>query len=96
MIVVGQPFSDPGAVFIDIKLLWDQFANDIDLFVYRNVDGTFAQQAASQDTQALSQTAHEGVSIDYPVAGSWRADARGWLTAPQSYTLTIQQYFPLQ
>ena len=50
----------------------------------------------SQNTQAITLTAREGVPIDNPAAGNWRAEVRGWLTAPQSYTLIIQQYFPLQ
>ena len=54
------------------------------------------QVGASQGTQALTLTAREGVAVDYPPAGNWRAEVRGWLNAPQSYTLTIQQYFPLQ
>jgi serine protease AprX len=82
----------PGAVFLDTQLQWDQFANDLDLFLFNGG----AQVGASQGTQALTMTAREGVAIDYPAAGSWRAEVRGWLTAPQSYTLTIQQYFPLQ
>ena len=81
-----------GAVFLDAQLQWDQFANDLDLFLYH--DGV--QQGASQGTQALTLTAREGVATDYPAAGNWRAEVRGWLNAPQSYTLTLQQYFPLQ
>jgi hypothetical protein len=73
------------------KLTWSLFVNDLDLFLLR--DGVEA--AASQDTQALSQTAREGVAIDYPQAGTWTAEARGWLTLPQDYTLTIQQYLPI-
>jgi serine protease AprX len=82
----------PGALFLDTQLQWDQFANDLDLFLYH--DGV--QQGASQNIQAITLTAREGVPIDYPAAGNWRAEVRGWLNAPQSYTLIIQQYFPLQ
>ncbi len=82
-----------GAVFVDTKLTWDLFANDIDLFLF---DPSGTQAGASQATQALTQTALEGVAIDYPAAGQWRADVRGWLTAPTSYTLTVQQYFPVR
>jgi serine protease AprX len=82
-----------GAIFIDTKLTWGNFVNDIDLFVF---DPNGAQAAASQSTQALSQVALEGVAIDYPASGAWRADVRGWLTAPTSYTLTVQQYFPMK
>jgi serine protease AprX len=80
-----------GAIFVDTKLTWGNFVNDIDLFVF---DPGGAQAGASQSTQALSQVALEGVAIDYPASGAWRADVRGWLTAPTSYTLTVQQYFP--
>ncbi|HYX42538.1 MAG TPA: S8 family serine peptidase, partial [Pyrinomonadaceae bacterium] len=87
----------PNAVFLDTQLQWDQFANDIDLFIEKDDGtGTFVQQGASQNTQALTLTAREGVAIDYPGAGNWQARVRGWLNAPQSYTLTVQQYFPLQ
>ena len=82
-----------GAIFIDTKLTWDNFVNDIDLFLF---DPAGTQAAASQATQALSQTALEGVAIDYPATGGWRADVRGWLTTPTSYTLTVQQYFPVK
>ena len=93
-----QSFSiAPGAVFLDTQLVWDQFANDLDLFIDKDDGtGTFVQQGASQNTQALTLTAREGVAIDYPAAGAWQARVQGWLTAPQSYTLTVQQYFPLQ
>ena len=56
----------PGAVFLDTQLQWDQFANDLDLFLYD--DGV--QQGASQGTQALTLTAREGVAVDYPPAGN--------------------------
>jgi len=93
-----QNFSiAPGAVFLDTQLVWDQFADDLDLFIDKDDGtGTFVQQGASQNTQALTMTAREGIAIDYPAAGAWRARVEGWLTAPQSYTLTVQQYFPLQ
>ncbi len=88
------------AVFLDTKLTWDNFVNDLDLFLFREdastTPSTWTQQAASQDTQALSQMAIEGAAIDNPAAGNWRADVRGWLNAPQTYTLTVQQYFPLR
>ncbi len=82
-----------GAVFVDTHLTWDLFANDLDLFLF---DPSGTQAGASQATQALTQTAVEGVAIDYPAAGTWRAVVRGWLTAPASYTLTVQQYFPVK
>lgn len=86
-----------GAIFLDVKLLWDNYANDIDLFLYSvAADGTETLEGASQDFQALSLTAREGVAIDYPAEGAWRAEARGWLNTPQSYTLSVEQYFPLQ
>jgi len=93
-----HPFTiAPGAVFLDTQLQWDQFANDIDLFLDKDDgSGTFAQQGASQGQQALTLTAREGVAIDYPGAGKWQARVQGWLNAPQTYTLTVQQYFPLQ
>jgi serine protease AprX len=87
----------PNAVFLDTQLQWDQFANDLDLFLLRDDGtGTYVQQGASQAQQALTLTAREGVPMDYPPAGNWRAQVRGWLNTPQSYTLTIQQYFPMQ
>jgi serine protease AprX len=93
-----QPFSvAAGAIFVDTKLVWDTFANDLDLFVdSQDSTGAFVQQGASQDTQALSMTAREGIAIDYPATGNWQARVRGWLNAPQAYTLTVQQYFPAQ
>ncbi|HET7435883.1 MAG TPA: S8 family serine peptidase [Thermoanaerobaculia bacterium] len=87
----------PGAIFLDSKLTWDQFVNDLDLFLTRDDgSGTYVAVAASQDTQALSQTAREGVAIDAPPAGKWRSDVRGWLNTLQTYRLTVQQYFPIQ
>jgi serine protease AprX len=92
-----QAFAvDPNAIFLDTKLLWDNFANDIDLYLQRDENGTWVDVANSQDTQALSLTAREGVAIDYPQIGNWRARVRGWLTGPQSYTLSVQQYFPIK
>jgi serine protease AprX len=89
---ISHPFTiAPNALFLDTQLQWDQFTNDLDLFTF--YDGV--QQGASQGTQALTLTAREGVPMDYPPAGNWRADVRGWLTAPQAYTLTVQQYFAL-
>ncbi len=81
----------PGAIFLDTKLTWDLFANDLDLFLFHGG----VQVAASQDMQALSQSAREGAAVDYPASGEWVAEARGWLSAPQAFTLTIQQYFPI-
>lgn len=86
----------PNAVFLDTKLVWDQWANDLDLYLQRDVDGTFVDVANSQDIQALSMAAREGVAVDYPQAGAWRALARGWINTVQSYTVTVQQYFPLR
>ena len=93
-----HPFTiAPNAVFLDTQLQWDQFANDMDLFIDKDDGtGTYVQQGASQGTQALTLTAREGVAIDFPGAGNWQARVQGWLTAPQSYTLIVQQYFPLQ
>ncbi len=94
---VAHPYAvSAGAVFLDVKLYWDQFANDMDLYIQRDVDGTWTDVANSQDIQALSLTAREGVAIDYPQTGGWRALVRGWLTAPQAYTLSVQQYFPVR
>lgn len=87
-----------GSIFLDVKLLWDNYVNDIDLFLY-SIDastGTETLEGASQDIQALSMAGREGVAVDYPSEGDWRADVRGWLNVPQDYTLTTQQYFPLQ
>lgn len=86
----------PGAVFLDTKIFWDQFANDIDLYVQRNDNGTYVDVANSQDIQALSMAAREGVAVDYPQAAPWRALARGWVNTVQTYTFTMQQYFPIQ
>ena len=93
-----NPFTvAPGAIFLDTKLTWDNFASDLDLFLFdQDGSGAYVQRVASQDTQALSQTAREGVAVDDPPAGNWRADVRGYLTATQAYTLTIQQYFPVK
>ena len=94
---VVHPFDvASGAVFLDLKIFWDQYANDIDLYVQRDVDGTWVDVANSQDIQALTMAAREGVAIDYPQAGAWRARARGWLNTVQSYTFTMQQYFPIR
>ncbi len=81
-----------GAVFADTKLIWDNPANDLDLFLFEPA-GT--QAGASQDIQALSLTALEGVAVDNPASGTWSAEARGWLNAPQSYTLRVETYFPV-
>lgn len=80
------------AVFADTKLTWDNFANDLDLFLF---DAAGTQAGASQDVQALSQSAVEGVALDNPAAGTWRAETRGWLNAPQAYTLQVTTYFPV-
>jgi serine protease AprX len=85
----------PNAVFLDTKLVWDQWAHDLDLYLQRDENGTFVDVANSQDIQALTMAAREGVAIDYPQAGAWRALARGWVNTVQSYTVTVQQYFPL-
>jgi serine protease AprX len=86
----------PNAVFLDTKLVWDQWAHDLDLHLQRDENGTFVDVASSQDIQALTMAAREGVAVDYPQAGAWRALARGWINTVQSYTLTVQQYFPLR
>lgn len=87
-----------GAVFLDTKLTWDQFVNDLDLYLLRDDgSGTYPTAVAnSQDIQALSQTAREGVAMDAPPAGNWRAEVRGWINTLQTYQLTVQQYFPLR
>ena len=82
-----------GAVFLDVKLTWLAFVNDIDLFVYQGNSTT--PKIASQDIQALTQQAREGAVLDSPAAGSWRAEAQGWLTAPEMYRITVEQYYPL-
>ncbi|HEX8172841.1 MAG TPA: S8 family serine peptidase [Thermoanaerobaculia bacterium] len=87
---------DPNAVFLDTKLYWDQWVNDIDLYLQRDDNGTWVDVANSQDIQALSQTAREGVAIDAPQVGAWRARARGWVNTVQTYTLSLQQYFPIK
>lgn len=84
---------ESGAIFLDVKLTWSVFANDIDLFLYEG-DNTTAT-LASQDIQALSQEAREGAVLDFPAAGSWRALVRGWLNTPELYQLTVEKYFPL-
>ena len=83
---------DAGAVFLDTKLFWDQWAHDLDLYLQH--DG--ADVANSQDIQALTMSAREGVAIDNPAGGSWRAEVRGWVSSLQSYTVTVQQYFPIR
>jgi serine protease AprX len=83
----------PGAVFLDTHIVWDNFANDLDLFLF---DPTGVQAGASQSIQAVTTSAVEGVPMDSPAAGKWRADVRGWLTTPTSYTLMVSQYFPLK
>ena len=94
---VAHPFTvEPNAVFLDTKLVWDQFANDLDLYLQQDVNGTWVDVANSQDIQALSMAAREGVAIDYPQTGGWRALARGWVNTLQSYTLIQQQYFPVK
>ncbi|HUP61815.1 MAG TPA: hypothetical protein VNA69_15510 [Thermoanaerobaculia bacterium] len=62
----------------------------------RDENGTWVDVANSQDIQALSLAAREGVAIDFPQVGAWRARVRGWLTGPQAYTLSVQQYFPIR
>src|SRR5688500_14450207 len=86
----------PNAVFLDTKIFWDQFANDIDLYLQRDENGTWVDVANSQDIQALTMAAREGVAVDYPQTGAWRALARGWTNTVQSYTFSMQQYFPLR
>jgi len=94
---VAHAFAvDANAVFLDTKLVWDQFANDLDLSLQRDVDGTWVDVASSQDVQALSMAAREGVAVDYPQPGAWRALARGWINTLQSYTVIRQQCFPLK
>lgn len=83
---------DSGAVFLDTKLTWDQWAHDLDLYLMH--DG--ADVANSQDIQALSMAAREGVALDNPPPGAWRAEVRGWISTLQSYTVTVQQYFPIR
>lgn len=85
---------DDDAVFLDAKLTWLVFANDIDLFLYEG-DSTTAT-LASQDIQALSQEAREGAVLDFPAAGTWRAEARGWLNSPEQYVLAVEVYYPLR
>jgi serine protease AprX len=82
-----------GAVFLDVKLTWLAFVNDLDLFVYQGAGTT--PTLASQDIQALSQEAREGAVLDFPPAGTWRAEAKGWLNTPEMYRITVEQYFPL-
>ena len=86
----------PNAIFLDTKLVWDQYANDLDLYLQRSVDGTWVDVANSQDIQALTMAAREGVAVDYPQIGGWRATARGWINTLQSYTVIQQQYFPIK
>lgn len=87
---------DPNAVFLDTKVFWDQWANDIDLYLQRDENGTWVDVANSQDIQALTMAAREGVAVDYPQIGAWRARVRGWINTVQSYTFTVQQYFPMK
>ncbi len=84
---------DANAVFLDVKITWDNFANDLDLFLY---DPAGEQVGASQDVQALSGEGKEGVAVDNPTAGTWRAETRGWLNTPQAYEGTAQQYIPVK
>lgn len=86
----------PNAVFLDTKIFWDQVANDIDLYLQRSDNGTWVDVANSQDIQALTLAAREGVAVDYPQIGPWRARVRGWLNTVQTYTFTMQQYFPIK
>lgn len=86
----------PNAVFLDAKLFWDEYAHDLDLYLQRDENGAWVDVANSQDIQALSMAAREGVAIDYPQAGAWRALARGWINTVQNYTFTVQQYIPLR
>jgi len=87
---------DAGAIFLDTKLFWDNFANDVDLYLQRDDNGTWVDVANSQDIQALSMAAREGVAIDNPQTGNWRARVRGWVNTVQAYTFTVQQYFPIR
>lgn len=86
----------PNAVFLDVKLFWSEFAHDLDLYLQRDENGTWVDVANSQDIQALSMAAREGVAIDAPQTGPWRALARGWINTVQDYTITVQQYFPVR
>ena len=94
--VVHDFAVSPNAVFLDTKLFWDQWAHDLDLYLQRDENGTWVDVANSQDIQALTMAAREGVAVDYPQIGAWRARARGWVNTVQTYTLTVQQYFPLK
>lgn len=85
---------DEGAVFLDARLTWLVFANDLDLFLFAGDATTPA--LASQDIQALSQEAREGAVLDYPAAGTWRGEARGWLSGPEQYLLSVETYYPLR
>jgi serine protease AprX len=87
---------DPNAVFLDVKLFWNEWLNDLDLYLQRDENGAYVDVANSQDIQALSMAAREGVAIDYPGGGGWRAQVRGWTNAPQAYSVTVQQYFPIR
>jgi hypothetical protein len=87
---------DPSAIFLDVKLFWNEWLNDLDLYLQRDVNGTYVEVAGSQDIQALSMAAREGVAVDFPAGGNWRTEVRGWTNAPQAYSVTVQQYFPIR
>ena len=82
-----------GPVFLDVKLTWLAFANDLDLFLFQGNSTTAA--LSSQDIQALSQQAKEGAVLDTPTSGPWRAQTRGWTNTPEMYRVTVQIYYPL-
>lgn len=84
---------DANAVLAEVTITWDNPVNDIDLFVS---DPAGVSAGASQNVQALTLEGKEGVSVSSPVAGTWRADAKGWLNAPQDYQGSVVQYIPVK
>lgn len=60
---VSEVVVDHTAVFLDVKIFWDNFANDLDLFLYTPADEI---AGASQDVQALSGEGKECVAVDNP------------------------------
>lgn len=84
---------DANAILAEVTITWDNPVNDMDLFVY---DPTGASAGASQNVQALTLEGKEGVSVSSPVAGTWKATAKGWLNAPQDYQGTVVQYLPVK
>lgn len=72
----------PGTRSLEVVIDWDLAASDLSLYLYAP-DGSLA--ASSEVLQAVYGYASETVHLDSPAAGSWRAEVRGFLSAPQAY-----------